>query len=105
MRRLLAAALLLGCNASLAQVSTMGTTAPGFRSCNSRDGRDLFHTVGANHTWSSGGASSFPVVDSWHSRNDAIATDDADRAGYLVHAGNWKCDRAVDIFPAAGNII
>ena len=32
MRRLLAAALLLGCNASLAQVSTMGTTAMGLSS-------------------------------------------------------------------------
>ena len=32
MRRLLAAALLLGCNASLAQVSTMGTTAMGLPS-------------------------------------------------------------------------
>jgi hypothetical protein len=41
----------------------------------------LFYTIGANHTWSSGGASSFPIVDGRHSRNDAIATDDADRAG------------------------
>ena len=32
MRRLLAATLLLGCNASLAQVSTMGTTAMGLPS-------------------------------------------------------------------------
>src|ERR1700737_2188715 len=32
MRRLLAAALLLGCNACLAQVSTMGTTAMGLSS-------------------------------------------------------------------------
>src|SRR5271167_3019034 len=32
MRRLLAATLLLGCNASLAQVSTMGTTAMGLSS-------------------------------------------------------------------------
>ena len=140
-----AIALLGGCDASLAQVSTMGTTAMGLSSTpgtiltsplngpspfsaatvpgtpdttlapvpltsdphNAGNGRDVFCADRANRAWNTCRASCFHVGDR-HGRTDAVGllgTDGLSTSAWLFRTDNRKCDCAVDIFSAAGNII
>jgi hypothetical protein len=121
--------VLLGCNAGLAQVSTMGSTAMGlsttpgamlssplngpspfsaatqtdaaadFQPGDAGNRRDLFPTIRTDCAGNFGGDHYFPIGN----RNYALGSRRTVSA--LFHADTWKCGRSVDMVPTARNIV